>query len=126
MSRRDKTPWDRFVVEWNAQFWNLGLDIVSTVIFRDEGSDRVAGVYYLDDKSILTCCYDEDDVLHHNLSDDWDTSWPYAVRFTEEERALDAATDWIDKGELPDFDLTLSWYNDYILGKLWDREEESS
>jgi hypothetical protein len=123
MSQRPTNPWDRFVEEWNAEFWNLGLDIVSTVIFRDEDSDRVAGVYYLTDKSIFVSCYDEDDLLIQDIDTDF-FRWPLTAQYADEDEALTAATDWIDDCKVPSFTHSYAWYSDFVGGRFWDKEEE--
>jgi peptide methionine sulfoxide reductase MsrB len=110
MSQREDTPWDRFTIEWNAEMWNLGLDIVSTVILKDESTDRVAAVSFLANRFVFVSFYDEEDILEHNLSFDEFTGWPTTSQFFDEDEALDAATEWIDKGILPHHTACYTWY----------------
>jgi len=127
-------PWDRFVEEWNAAWWDAGLDIKSTVIFRDEDTDRVAAVYYLwctrfDREEIFVSYYDEDDIRNYNARNYTapynELDWPCTCSFFDEDRALKSASTWIDAGEIDvKYSGPYSWFYDYVCGHYWDKEEE--
>jgi len=137
MSLRYTPPWDRFVEEWNALRWEDGFDIKSTVILRDEGTDRVAGVYYLDGM-IFVAFYDEEDVLLENhLNTRWlgekytPMDWPSACEYSNEDEAMNAAAAWIDHGQLPNFARGQDWFYNFAMGMYFegkgghfDQEEE--
>jgi len=130
MSPRYTPAWDRFVEEWNTKWWEAGLDIVSSVIFRDESTDRVGAVYYLKDRFFVSY-YNESDIVKHNCRDETkpyeELDWPLTCLFYDEDRALTSAVTWIDDGKIDQpFTGPYTWWYDYACGHYWDSwgEEE--